>query len=82
MNINELKEIAKKYGMEISRNPITDAGHGVHVTTETLIPELDALADGCEPGDVQVERTYIAGEYNYYVEAPKKWFDRWGWVND
>lgn len=82
MKINELKEIAKKYGMEISRNPITDEGHGVHVTTETLIPELDVLADGCEPGNVQVVRTYIAGEYNYYVEAPKKWFDRWGWVND
>lgn len=82
MKINELKEIAKKYGMEISRNPITNEGHGVYVSTETLIPELDALADTCEPGNVQVVRTYIAGEYNYYVEAPKKWFDRWGWVND
>lgn len=82
MSINELKEIAKKYGMEISRNPITDEGHGVHVSTETLIPELDALADACEPSNVQVVRTCIAGEYSYYVEAPKRWFDRWGWIND
>lgn len=82
MKINELKAIAKKYGMEISRNPITDEGHGVHVATETLIPELDALADTCDPRNVQVVRTCIAGEYNYYVEAPKKWFDLWGWSND
>lgn len=82
MKINELKAIANKYGMEISRNPITGEGHGVHVSTETMIPELDALADTCEPCNVQVIRTCIAGEYNYYVEAPKRWFDRWGWSND
>ncbi len=80
MKRNELKEIATRYGMEIRRNPITDEAFGVYANTKALIPELDAIADSTEYSNVQVERRYAGGEYQYLVTAPTDWFDLYGWV--
>lgn len=80
MKRNELKEIANRYGMEIRRNPITDEAFGVYTDAKALIPELDAIADSTEYSNVQVERRYAGGEYQYLVTAPTDWFDLYGWV--
>lgn len=80
MKRNELKEIAARYGMEIRRNPITDEAFGVYTDAKELIPELDAIADSTEYSNVQVERRYAGGEYQYLVTAPTDWFDFYGWV--
>lgn len=80
MKRNELKEITTKYGLKIRRNPITDEAFGVYTDAKELIPELDAIADSTEPSNVQVERRYAGGEYQYLVTAPTNWFDLYGWV--
>lgn len=80
MKRNELEEIAARYGTEIRRNPITDEAFGVYANTKTLIPELDVIADSIEYSNVQVERRYAGGEYQYLVTDPKAWFDLYGWV--
>ena len=84
MNKTEVMELAKKHNMEILRNPVTDEAHGVFCESETLIPELDALANTVDwhnpaPGQVAVERQVFGPVYRYTIHCPTDWFDLWGW---
>ena len=75
----EIKELAKKYGMDIVRHPVTREGHGVMVRSAVLIPELDKYADGeISALPCAVLRTCDI-EYTYAIECPTSWFDLWGW---
>ncbi len=83
MTRNELKAIAKRYGMEIIREHITNQGCGVYVHSEELIPELDAYADNVQANSmVSAERAYDGSGYLYRMYCPKAWFDLWGWADD
>lgn len=80
----EVKAIAKKHGMTILRNPITDEAHGVYCESGSLIPELDAIANKVDwhnpaPGTVVVERQAFGPTYRYTIHCPTSWFDLWGW---
>ena len=84
MNKNEVMELAKKYGMEILRNPVTNEAHGVFCEIENLIPELDAIANKVDwhnpaAGVVAVERQAFGPVYRYTIHCPTSWFDLWGW---
>ena len=76
----EAKTLAAKYGMEIMRAPITNLAHGLYVSSESLIPELDAYADSREIHNVSCERLNNGVSYLYRLECPTSWFDLWGWT--
>ena len=80
----EVKAIAEKYNMTILRDSITNEAHAIMCETESLIPELDAIANKVDwhnpaPGQATVERETFGPVYRYTIHCPTTWFDLWGW---
>lgn len=83
MTRSQAKEMAKKYGMEILREPITNLGYGLYMRSADLIPELDAFAENVSANAATAcLRTCDGVDYLYRIYCPESWFDLWGWADE
>ena len=81
MTKKDAKKLAERYNMEIRRNPVTREAWGCSCESESLLPELDKLAD-CDLYDHPVERIRLGSDgYLYVMHGPSTWFDLWGWAD-
>lgn len=78
MTKSELKAIAKTYGMEIGRDPITREAFCVYGNYEEEIPELTKICNE-DTSPVVGTVNYAPGAILYKLVCPTSWFDLWGW---
>lgn len=82
MKRSEAKELQKKYGLEIMRNPVTGEAWGLRIDASEYIPELDDLAKAdIAPCAMKPDYSLAPESVIYELVCPKNWFDLWGWAD-